>query len=1164
MSSTSPKILIINETPEAVGLLPEWLQREGYDTLIATEGQPILTLAAEYQPDVILMDVLLSEVDGIEMCRRLRLMPETTNIPVILVSERGMVDARAEGLLAGAVDYLNKPFQVPDLMDRLERLVFFNELPHSDYHRLLSETAQAALASLPCDLVWLLVADVESQWLTHLTLAMNQAPEVLYEFLAAVYGEQPGIRFPLSGSENRLVQAMDSRTPLINLACTELEGLAAFGASLSHACSAFELDYISVWPLSMSQQTIGIMVLATAETPLNETAQHQQLITALGNQAAMVVTNARLQADLAVREEQMRAEQAFRRMVLDTMGEGLVVVDQAARILYVNNRLLQLTGYSRTTLYGQSVGVIFHPGSRNQLVASLTGERRGTLPFSQMLFTSEEKVVPVLLSQAIMPSPDEEGDNTVMVVTDLSDIQRNEAALTRQTQRLQAIKRASDAITSARSFDEVVVTCVASALEIVQGVSASLLHTNGGTNALDAVASAGPNGRHVGRDTVVWGEGLAGWVASTGKSQLVVNGVHDVQFLDEYAAAYSADLHSLLIVPLVASDTVLGVLEVVNKTDGAFDEQDLEMLENLAGSASIAIENAHLLDQMRRRVTELSTLLDASAAASSTLDFGDILERIARLLSMALRVERVLITDWKQQTNSLRTLVEVVNAYWLPGYGPLRQFEQLSITRAVLEFGTPVLADDLGDTSDTDWVDEMNPSGMRIKAGFPIKIVGATVGIVALYDERSDNELASPYTTAVMEVVTAWQSELEVHGTDEWWSRSNLTDLCQRVSQASGARWCSVGYWDHAEQAVRILREVGHALWLKQTGKMWDVARYANLERVLKTGTALTLQQQELESDLAEQHYLRAIGGCICLVAPLLIRGEPGGLVKLIDSKHENRVFDDAELSLCQGITNVVGNAMENAQLYAAQEQRAAALEAAYRELQESDRIKNELLQNLSHELQTPLTHILGYLRLLLDEAFGSINLEQQETVRLVLNKSIQLANLVRDIVAVQQTEAQHLAPKPINLQQVIELAIHTVNSQTREREIEIAFDIPADLPLVHADPVRIGAVFEELLENAIKFSPDANRVELVVEDTEGPMLHAFVQDFGIGIEVDQYEKIFRRFYQVDSGTTRRFGGTGLGLAIVRQVVEGHRGQVWVESEPGVGSCFHLTLPKAN
>ena len=110
-------------------------------------------------------------------------------------------------------------------------------------------------------------------------------------------------------------------------------------------------------------------------------------------------------------------------------------------------------------------------------------------------------------------------------------------------------------------------------------------------------------------------------------------------------------------------------------------------------------------------------------------------------------------------------------------------------------------------------------------------------------------------------------------------------------------------------------------------------------------------------------------------------------------------------------------------------------------------------------------------------------------------------------------------------------------------------------------DEDRLLQVFDNLLGNAIKFSPNGGQIVVAIEDA-GDRLQVSISDQGIGIPKDQHERIFERFYQVDGSARRRFGGTGLGLAIVKRIVEAHEGQVWVESEPGRGSTFYFTVPK--
>jgi len=121
--------------------------------------------------------------------------------------------------------------------------------------------------------------------------------------------------------------------------------------------------------------------------------------------------------------------------------------------------------------------------------------------------------------------------------------------------------------------------------------------------------------------------------------------------------------------------------------------------------------------------------------------------------------------------------------------------------------------------------------------------------------------------------------------------------------------------------------------------------------------------------------------------------------------------------------------------------------------------------------------------------------------------------------------------------------------------------NLPEDLPPVAGDEGWLLQVFDNLLGNAIKFSPNGGQITVTVEDA-GPMERVSIADQGIGIPKDQQERIFERFYQVDGSARRRFGGVGLGLAIVKRIVETHGGKVWVESEEGKGSTFYFTIPK--
>jgi signal transduction histidine kinase len=278
------------------------------------------------------------------------------------------------------------------------------------------------------------------------------------------------------------------------------------------------------------------------------------------------------------------------------------------------------------------------------------------------------------------------------------------------------------------------------------------------------------------------------------------------------------------------------------------------------------------------------------------------------------------------------------------------------------------------------------------------------------------------------------------------------------------------------------------------------------------------------------------------------------------------RTFDIAEISLCQGIANVLGGAIENARLYQSLEKRANALQTAYDELSRADRVKDDLIQNLSHELQTPLHQILMQLDLIASDALGPLNADQQKNMQGVMRRITQVGDLVRDMVSLQTLDTGPLQFAEAGLATIAETAIRDLSSKAARAGLQIAATAPPDLPPVWADAQRIGEVFAQLIENAIKFSPraerQADRIDVQVEDRGGLMIHVLIRDYGIGIPKAEFERIFQRGYQIDSSLTRRFGGTGLGLSLARQIVEAHGGKIWVESTVGAGSQFHFTIPK--
>jgi len=294
------------------------------------------------------------------------------------------------------------------------------------------------------------------------------------------------------------------------------------------------------------------------------------------------------------------------------------------------------------------------------------------------------------------------------------------------------------------------------------------------------------------------------------------------------------------------------------------------------------------------------------------------------------------------------------------------------------------------------------------------------------------------------------------------------------------------------------------------------------------------------------------------LVVPMISKDKVTGVLCIDDDKPDAFSSDDERLLTIAAAQAAV--AIDNARLYESSKKRAEELAKAYDELQALDRLQQEFVQNVSHELRTPLTFLKGYVELMLEEAMGELNESQRNSLQIVAQRTDAMTRLINNILSLQQVEMESLRLTRVSLAEVAMTVLESAEAAATKAGIVLRAEIPETLPLVWADRDCLEQVFDNLLGNAIKFSPDGGTITVCIRE-ECEYLHVAVSDMGIGIANDQLEKIFERFYQVNGSPTRRFSGTGLGLALVKKTIEAHGGKVWAESQEGQGSTFFFTLP---
>lgn len=242
-----------------------------------------------------------------------------------------------------------------------------------------------------------------------------------------------------------------------------------------------------------------------------------------------------------------------------------------------------------------------------------------------------------------------------------------------------------------------------------------------------------------------------------------------------------------------------------------------------------------------------------------------------------------------------------------------------------------------------------------------------------------------------------------------------------------------------------------------------------------------------------------------------------------------------------------------------------AELERRNLEVERADRLKSEFLASMSHELRTPLHTIIGFSELLSEEISGQLNQKQRRFVEHIHGDSKHLLELINDILDLSKIESGTVELRRGRFESSTEIAevLDSIRPSAENKGIELRSSIEGRWP-VDADKLRFREVLLNLLSNALKFTPSGGSITVEIGDADnGAFCCISVQDTGIGIAAGEEESIFDKFYQVGSTTKGVREGTGLGLTITRHIVELHGGRIRVESEPGKGSRFSFTMPRA-
>jgi len=301
--------------------------------------------------------------------------------------------------------------------------------------------------------------------------------------------------------------------------------------------------------------------------------------------------------------------------------------------------------------------------------------------------------------------------------------------------------------------------------------------------------------------------------------------------------------------------------------------------------------------------------------------------------------------------------------------------------------------------------------------------------------------------------------------------------------------------------------------------------------------------------DLADVRGFRTV-----LAVPMLREGEPIGVFVLTRTR-EAKPFTEKQVELVTSFADQAVIAIENVRLFNEIQDKSRQLEVA-------NKHKSEFLAHMSHELRTPLNAIIGFSEALLARMFGEVNAKQDEYLHDIHSSGQHLLSLINDILDLAKVEAgrMELEVSEFNLPSALQNAMTLVRERAQAHGIALKLRVDEKLGQIRADERKVKQIVLNLLSNAVKFTPDGGRVEVDAHVNDA-LAEISVKDTGPGIALEDQATLFEEFRQVGQYTAGKQEGTGLGLALTRRFVELHGGKISLQSAPGKGSTFTVTIP---
>jgi PAS domain S-box-containing protein len=651
--------------------------------------------------------------------------------------------------------------------------------------------------------------------------------------------------------------------------------------------------------------------------------------------------------------------------------------------------------------------------------------------------------------------------------------------------------------------------------------------------------------------------GLSGRVIATGEPLLL----HGSDLVDEMGGVTYGNPdtpQSILAVPMLLGGRTVGMLSAQSYQPNVYTEEDLQILSTLANQSIVAIQNGRLFNETQRLAQEFEKrVIERTAQLQQEQQSTEMLLRILTEVSSSLDLDRALnrtlallndATGAEQGTIMLRSVDDNM-LHYRAGYGYLsnkisgeRRGFKLKVGEGlagwVVSNREAVMIGDL--LEDPRWVTTSSSSREHRSAiVVPLLVAEDVIGVLMVFHRKLNF-----FSSERLNLVSAIAGQVSVAI-----NNAHLYELIR----------------DQAERLGSMLRRE------QEDASRSQAILEAVADGVLVTGAnnRITFLNKSAE-DILDLEAERVIGQSLDVFVGLFGKAA-GSWMQTI------RTWSAAPADYQRGDTYAEQLDLQNGRIVLVHlapvilQHDFLGTVSIFRDIThevEVDRLKSEFVATVSHELRTPMTSIRGYTDVLLMGAAGAMNENQTHFLNIIKNNTERLNILVNDLLDVSRIESGRatLSPQALDLRDAAEDVIEDVlrRSQEENKPMALSLNSPRKLSLVYGDIERIRQVLSNLIFNAYHYTPANGTITVYLHELLSEnCVQVDVEDNGVGIPLEEQERIFERFYRGENPLVLATPGTGLGLSIVKQIVEMHKGRMWMKSTgvPGEGSTFSFTLP---